>query len=150
MTRGHKVPSSTPGSADHGPQPTPTGSIRPSRPLPAMAGAGDHKSKALLRAVANRDLAGLQAALSAPQTPQLVFQGLPALHVAALRDWAPGVTALLGAGEWEDVGSGGGRVNAWERPIVLSAPCTGTGTGTGTGTATGPAALFLQAGHLRF
>lgn len=59
---------------------------------------GAEESKALLRAVAARDLGGLEAILSSPQKPRLGHHGVPALHVAALRDWAPGVTALLGAG----------------------------------------------------
>ena len=65
--------------------------------LSAMSGS-EESSRALLRAVAARDLGGLEASLASPRTPQLVSQGLPALHVAALRDWAPGVTALIGAG----------------------------------------------------
>ena len=60
--------------------------------------SAEESRRDLLRAVAARDLGGLEASLASPRTPQLVSQGLPALHVAALRDWAPGVTALIGAG----------------------------------------------------
>ena len=88
-----------------------------------MSGAGDYRCKALLCAVAARDLASLQAALSAPAgAPQLVFQGLPALHVAALRDWAPGVTALLGAGVSRCRRQRWRVCCRWVRAIVASAP----------------------------
>ncbi|KAL4437346.1 hypothetical protein ABPG75_004485 [Micractinium tetrahymenae] len=70
--------------------------------------------RALLLAVGARDLPALHQALDATcvdiapagagVAPVLAFRGLPALHLAALRDWAPGIEALLAAGA--DVNAG--------------------------------------------
>eukprot|EP00887_Chlorella_sp_A99_P006626 scaffold3.g6626.t1 len=59
--------------------------------------AGDEADLAVLRAVAARDLPGLQAALACP-APQLEHKGLPALAVAALADFPKAVQPLLDAG----------------------------------------------------
>lgn len=61
-----------------------------------LAGLGQQ----LLAAAARKDerqLAESLASCLASGTP-LTYSGLPALHVAALADWAPGVLALLRAG----------------------------------------------------
>ena len=55
-------------------------------------------SKGLVQAALSHDLVTLHEALAQAKPPPLVYRGLPALHVAALNDWAEGVEVLLAAG----------------------------------------------------
>ena len=88
-----------------------------------MSEAGKRRSRQLLRAVAARNLGGLEAALSGPQAaPELAYQGVPALHVAALRDWAPGVTALLSAGACVSGGAAGCGGRAVRGELAAAVP----------------------------
>lgn len=87
-------------------------SAGPSAPSTAMEPA-----LALLHAIARRDLPAVQAALEAGA--ELRWRGIPALHVAALCDWAEPVSLLVHYGGcfWPGWVCMGSLLRAWQVPV---------------------------------